>query len=130
MRPARKMAATTRSGTTFRTDWRRRLPDLGRRLCFPGTGAGATIPAGIVVGAEVQLTATVAEFASTNQLSVTQLNPVAGTTSVVSTGNALPTAVRIGDVDNLTTGLERKPALVSLGDDDVDRFPRPAPTIR
>ncbi|MBR1148663.1 choice-of-anchor I family protein [Bradyrhizobium sp. AUGA SZCCT0431] len=87
---------------------------------FLGTGAGATIPAGIVVGAEVQLTATVSEFASTNQLSTTQLNPVAGTTSVLSTGNALPTAVRVGDVDNLATGLERKPALVSLGDDDVD----------
>ncbi|MBR1212311.1 choice-of-anchor I family protein [Bradyrhizobium sp. JYMT SZCCT0180] len=87
---------------------------------FLGTGAGATIPAGIVVGAEVQLTATVSEFASTNQLSTTQLNPVAGTTSVLSTGNALPTAVRVGDVDNLVTGLERKPALVSLGDDDVD----------
>ncbi|MBR1190913.1 choice-of-anchor I family protein [Bradyrhizobium sp. AUGA SZCCT0160] len=87
---------------------------------FLGTGAGATIPAGIVVGAEVQLTATVSEFASTNQLSTTQLNPVAGTTSILSTGNALPTAVRVGDVDNLATGLERKPALVSLGDDDVD----------
>ena len=72
---------------------------------FLGTGAGATIPAGIVVGAEVQFTATVSEFASTNQLSTTQLNPVAGTTSIVSTGNALPTAVRVGDVDNLTTGL-------------------------
>ena len=90
---------------------------------FLGTGAGTTIPAGIVVGAEVQLTATVSEFASTNQLSTTQLNPVAGTTSVLSTGNALPTAVRVGDVDNLTTGLERKPALVSLGDDDVDTAP-------
>ncbi|WP_213287304.1 choice-of-anchor I family protein [Bradyrhizobium sp. sGM-13] len=90
---------------------------------FLGTGANVTIPSGIVVGAEVQLTATVNEFASTNQLSVTQLNPVAGTTSVLSTGNALPTAVRIGDVDNLATGLERKPAMVSLGDDDVDTAP-------
>ncbi|UPJ51762.1 choice-of-anchor I family protein [Bradyrhizobium sp. 200] len=90
---------------------------------FLGTGASVTIPSGIVVGAEVQLTATVSEFASTNQLSTTQLNPVAGTTSVLSTGNALPTAVRVGDVDNLTTGLERKPALVSLGDDDVDTAP-------
>jgi predicted extracellular nuclease len=90
---------------------------------FLGTGAGVTIPSGIVVGAEVQLTATVNEFASTNQLSVTQLNPVVGMTSVLSTGNALPTAVRIGDVDNLVTGLERKPALVSLGDDDVDTAP-------
>ncbi|KRQ97736.1 choice-of-anchor I family protein [Bradyrhizobium valentinum] len=90
---------------------------------FLGTGANVTIPSGIVVGAEVQLTATVSEFAGTNQLSVTQLNPVAGTTSVLSTGNALPTAVRVGDVDNLTTGLERKPALVSLGDDDVDIAP-------
>jgi VCBS repeat-containing protein len=90
---------------------------------FLGTGANVTIPSGIVVGAEVQLTATVSEFASTNQLSSTQLNPVAGTTSVLSTGNALPTAVRVGDVDNLTTGLERKPALVSLGDDDVDTAP-------
>ncbi|WKA26142.1 choice-of-anchor I family protein [Bradyrhizobium roseum] len=90
---------------------------------FLGTGAGVTIPAGIVVGAEVQLTATVSEFASTNQLSTTQLNPVAGTTSIVSTGNALPTAVRVGDVDNFATGLERKPALVSLGDDDVDTAP-------
>lgn len=89
---------------------------------FLGTGAGTTIPAGIVVGAEVQLTATVSEFAGTNQLSTTQLNPV-GAASVMSTGNALPTAVRIGDVDNLTTGLERKPALVSLGDDDVDTAP-------
>ncbi|QHO76158.1 hypothetical protein ACH79_29685 [Bradyrhizobium sp. CCBAU 051011] len=90
---------------------------------FLGTGAGVSIPSGIVVGAEVQLTATVSEFASTNQLSTTQLNPVAGTTSVLSTGNALPTAVRVGDVDNLATGLERKPALVSLGDDDVDTAP-------
>lgn len=90
---------------------------------FLGTGAGATIPPGIVVGAEVQLTATVNEFASANQLSTTQLNPVAGTTSIVSTGNALPTAVRIGDVDDLATGLQRKPALVSLGDDDVDTAP-------
>ncbi|MCA6116505.1 choice-of-anchor I family protein [Bradyrhizobium sp. WSM 1738] len=90
---------------------------------FLGTGANVTIPNGIVVGAEVQLTATVNEFAGTNQLSVTQLNPVAGTTSVLSTGNALPTAVRVGDVDNLATGLERKPALVSLGDDDVDTAP-------
>lgn len=90
---------------------------------FLGTGASITIPNGIVVGAEVQLTATVSEFASGTQLSVTQLNPVTGTTSVLSTGNALPTAVRVGDVDNLTTGLERKPALVSLGDDDVDVAP-------
>jgi len=89
---------------------------------FLGTGAGTTIPSGIVVGAEVQLTATVSEFASANQLSTTQLNPV-GAASVLSTGNALPTAVRVGDVDNLTTGLERKPALVSLGDDDVDTAP-------
>ena len=44
---------------------------------FLGTGAGTTIPNGIVVGAEVQLTATVSEFAGTNQLSTTQLNPVA-----------------------------------------------------
>ena len=89
---------------------------------FLGTGAGTTIPNGIVVGAEVQLTATVSEFAGANQLSTTQLNPV-GAASVLSTGNALPTAVRVGDVDNLTTGLERKPALVSLGDDDVDTAP-------
>lgn len=90
---------------------------------FLGTGAGTTIPANIVVGAEVQLTATVNEFASTNQLSTTQLNPVSGTTSVLSTGNALPAAVRIGDVNDLTTGLQRKPALVSLGDDDGDTTP-------
>ena len=96
---------------------------------FLGTGAGTTIPNGIVVGAEVQFTATVSEFAGADQLSTTQLNPV-GAASVLSTGNALPTAVRVGDVDNLTTGLERKPALVSLGDDDVDTAPPAGTMIR
>ena len=89
---------------------------------FLGTGTGVTIPANIVIGAEVQVTATVSEFARTNELSTTQLNPTAAAT-VLSTGNALPTAVRIGDVNDLVTGLERKPALVSLGDDDGDTTP-------
>ena len=76
------------------------------------------------------MTATVSEFASTNQLSTTQLNPVAGTTSIVSTGNALPTAVRVGDVDNLVTGLERKPAWCRSATMMSIPLLRPAPMIR
>jgi 2',3'-cyclic-nucleotide 2'-phosphodiesterase (5'-nucleotidase family)/predicted extracellular nuclease len=95
---------------------------------FLGTGASVTIPAGIAVGAEIQLTATVSEFASGTQLSTTQLNPV-GSATVLSVNNALPTAVRIGDVNDLTTGLERKPALVSLGDDDGDATPEAPATF-
>ena len=93
---------------------------------FLGTGAtaAANFPANIVIGAEVQLTATVNEFTRVaSELSTTQLNPVAGTTQVLSLNNALPEAVRIGDVNDLATGLQRKPALVSLGDDDGDTTP-------
>ena len=90
---------------------------------FLGTGAGATIPSRHRRwrGSPVDR----------NRQRVRQHEPAfddaaqssAGRRASLSTGNALPTAVRVGDVDNLTTGLERKPALVSLGDDDVDTAP-------
>jgi VCBS repeat-containing protein len=82
---------------------------------FLGTGAGTTIPAGIVVGAKVRLTATVNEFQSGQALSTTQLNPT-GAATVLSTGNTLPAAVLIGEGGRL-------PPLVSLGDDDGDTTP-------
>jgi predicted extracellular nuclease len=91
---------------------------------FLGTGAGS-IPAGIEIGAEVQFTATVSEFTSGQQLPVTQLNPTSGYT-ILSTDNDLPEAVRIGAVNDLVTGLQRRPELEDLGDADADLTPEEA----
>ncbi|KRA60098.1 hypothetical protein ASD79_07600 [Caulobacter sp. Root655] len=77
------------------------------------------LAADIVVGAEVQVRGTVAEFRSssrTTDLTLTEIT--APTVTVLSTGNALPTAVRIGDVNDPAT-LQRTPALHSLGDDET-----------
>ena len=59
------------------------------------------LAADIVVGAEVQGRGTVAECSSssrTTELTLTEIS--APTVTVLSTGNALPTAVRIGDVND------------------------------
>ena len=79
----------------------------------------APLSAQIVIGAEVQVAGSVAEFRSasrTTDLTLTEI--VTPTVTVLSTGNALPAAVIIGDVNDPATN-QRTPALASLGDDET-----------
>ncbi|CAN5578003.1 hypothetical protein BH10PSE4_BH10PSE4_00700 [soil metagenome] len=81
--------------------------------------ANAVLSSSIVVGAEVQVGGTVSEFRSSsrpNDLTLTEI--VSPTVTVLSTGNVLPTAVIIGDVNDPATH-QRTPALHSLGDDET-----------
>ena len=76
---------------------------------------GATLPGSIVIGAEVKVTGTVNEYRSSSEphdLTLTEMGSILGQ-QVLSTGNALPDAVIIGDTAN---GADRTPPLVSLHD--------------
>lgn len=80
---------------------------------------GGIAPAAVVIGAEVQVRATVTEFRSASRpddLTLTELT--APSIAVLSTGNALPTAVKIGAVDNPAAS-QRTPPTVRLGDDET-----------
>ncbi|MBX3481148.1 MAG: hypothetical protein KF842_12175 [Caulobacter sp.] len=80
-------------------------------------GGVNTLPADIVVGAEVRVTGTVKEYvASSGDLSLTEITSLSDQT-VLSTGNDLPAAVVIG---NLANGADRAPPLVNIGDDETN----------
>jgi uncharacterized protein len=86
-------------------------------------GGVNTLPANIVVGAEVRVTGTVKEYvASSGDLSLTEITSLTDQT-VLSVGNDLPTAVIIG---NLANGADRAPPLVNIGDDETSGTYDPA----